>query len=418
MKILYVSQYHPPEMGAPSARVSEVAGAWARAGHEVTVLTGVPNHPTGVVPPEYRGKSIVRERHDGYEVLRVWLYATPNRGFTRRVLSFVSFLSSSVLFGALCAERPDVLIATSPQLLVGAAGLALARIKRVPFVFEVRDLWPRSAVELGVLKDKSTIALLESLERGLYRAADRVVVVSEEFIGEITRAGVPPERIVYIPNGVDLEGALAYGAPPPSEARRRPGVFTASYVGTHGIAHGLTTFLDVAERFRGDPKIRFLFVGEGAEKNRIRAEAKARGLQSCTFLDAVSREVVAGIYEASDVCLVPLIDRPVFRTVLPSKIFEMMGAGRPIVLSVAGRAARVVREARAGLCVPPEDAAAIAGAIGWLRDNPGPRASMGENGRRYVRRYFDRRVLAARYAGALLDLLSEKNQPRSGPLSP
>jgi colanic acid biosynthesis glycosyl transferase WcaI len=401
MKILYLSQYFPPEMGAPAARVSEIARAWAELGHDVTVATGLPNHPTGIVPREYRGRLFFREQKDGYEVLRFWLYATPNRGFLKRSLNFVSFLTSAVTLGALLTRRPDAVVATSPQLLVGVAGLVLARLKRVPFVFEVRDLWPQTAIDLGVIRHPALTSSLTRLERWLYRSARLVIVVSEEFIGHIEKAGVPRERIVFVPNGVDVDGALANAQPAPEAARPVPGVVTVSYVGTHGMCQGLSTIVNVAEQLREDPSIRFLFVGEGAEKELVKQKATHLGLDNCVFLDAVPREQVASIYRDSDICLVPLIDRPVFRTVLPSKIFEIMAFRKPIILSTGGRAERLVSDAGAGICAPPEDVKEITSAIRRLRDTPSLRDELGVSGEIYVREHFDRRALARRYVAAL-----------------
>ena len=407
MRILFLSQYFPPEMGAPAARVSELATAWAKAGQDVTVLTGLPNHPTGVVPPQYRGRPWFRERHDGFSVVRVWLLAAPNEGFARRSLLFASYLASSVSLGAALTPRPDVLVATSPQLLVGAAGLVLSRLKRVPFVLEVRDLWPRTAVELGALRNRRVIAALERLERRLYRSARLIAIVSEEFRAHIEAAGVPPERILFVPNGYDPGGALAQAAPAPPEARRREGVMMVAYVGTHGMSQALSSIVRVAERFTSDPRVRFLFVGAGAEKQRIVDQARASGLTNCTFLDPVPREVVASIYREADVCLVPLRDLPVFATVLPSKLFEIMALGRPVLASVCGRAAQLVQESEAGIAVPPEDVDALVAAIERLRDEPSLRERLGNNGPRFIARSFDRRALAARYLEALRRVVAE-----------
>jgi colanic acid biosynthesis glycosyl transferase WcaI len=406
MKILFLSQYFPPEMGAPAARVSEMAKAWAELGHEVTVLTALPNHPTGVVPPEYRRRPFFRESRHGHSVVRVWLYVAANRGAVKRSASFVSFLISSTLMGAVLTARPDVIIATSPQLLVGAAGLALSRLKRVPFVLEVRDLWPKAAVELKVMSDGVLLRGLELLERNLYQAAARVAVVSEEFIPHIESAGVARDRILFVPNGVDLAGELAKPADLPEGVPAFPGAFTVSYVGTHGMAHGLSNIVRVAERFRSDPSVRFLFVGEGAEKDKVKKLAADLRLTNCIFLDVVPRPVVAAIYQASDVCLVPLIDRPAFREVLPSKIFEIMAMGRPVLLSVGGRAERLVTEAGGGISVPPEDEEAIAAAIQRLRDDPALGKQLGERGRAYVRKHFDRRVIAEKYVESLREIVA------------
>ena len=206
MRILYVSQYYPPEPGAPAARVSELAQAWSRAGHEVTVLTGLPHHPTGVVPKRYRRQIAIRERINGVEVLRTWLYATANRGKVRRSLSYASFGLSAILSGLVLAKRPDVLIATSPQFLCAVAGHTIAGTRRLPFVFEVRDLWPESIVAVGALPaGHPLIRGLEVVENRLYREAAKIVVVTDSFRDRLISRGIPAEKIGVIKNGVDLE---------------------------------------------------------------------------------------------------------------------------------------------------------------------------------------------------------------------
>jgi len=245
MRILYLSQYFPPEMGAPAARVSELSREWARLGHRVTVLTGFPNHPTGVIPPDYRGELWRREEKEGVQIVRTPIFAAANRGVARRSLAYVSYALSSALVGPLLAEKPDVIVATSPQFLTALSGLWLSKLLRAPFVFEVRDLWPRSIVEVGALpKDHLGIRALEQLERMLYRKADRIVAVTDSFVDEIAAHGIDRKKISVITNGVDLE---LFQPRDRAADRARLGLprdaFLASYVGTHGMAHGLGTLL-------------------------------------------------------------------------------------------------------------------------------------------------------------------------------
>jgi glycosyltransferase involved in cell wall biosynthesis len=402
VKILYASQYFPPEMGAPSARVHELAREWARLGHEVTVLTGFPNHPTGVVPPEYRGEWVRRETVDGIRVVRVPIYAAPNAGLVRRAANYLSFGASASLVGPFLFERPDVLIATSPQFLVAVAGFWLAALKRVPFVFEVRDLWPRSIVEVGAMRAGSpAVKLLEWVERFLYRHATHLVPVTDSFVEDIAAHGVPRDRMTVITNGVDLE---RFRPRPRDEARRALGLpagFLASYVGTHGMAHGLGMALDAA-RLLAPHGVRLLMVGEGAEKAALKARAAAEGIANVTFWDQQPRERVAEVIAASDVCLVLLRDLPLFRSVIPSKIFEFMGCGRAILTTVDGESRSILDRAGAGLFSPPGDAAALAEALRALAADPARCQAMGSAGRAFVEREYSRPVLAARY----LDLLS------------
>jgi len=407
MKILYVSQYFPPEMGAPSARVHELSREWVRMGHQVTVLTGFPNHPVGVVFPGYRGQMIRREAVDGIRVVRIPIYAAPNKAFFKRVLNYSSFWLSASTFGPFLTERPDVVVATSPQFLTAVAGLWLARLKRVPFVFEVRDLWPRSIVEVGAMRANSpAIRTLEKLERFLYRSADHIVPVTDSFVGEIAAHGIPTAKMSVITNGVDLE---LFQPRPREQARRALGLpegMLVTYVGTHGMAHGLDLILDAAKRL-ADDGIRFLLVGEGAEKERLKERAAAERMENVTFWDQLPRDRVAQVYAATDLCLVLLRDLPLFRTVIPSKIFEFMGAGRPILTTVDGESRGIIERAGAGVFSPPENVDSLVDSIRALSRDPARLDRMGALGREFVQRSYSRPALAGRY----LDVLSRVVRP-------
>lgn len=401
MKILYVSQYFPPEMGAPAARVFELSREWARLGHQVTVLTGFPNHPTGVVPAEYRGQWLRRESIEGVEVVRAPIYAAANRGLVRRSLNYASFSLSAAAVGPWVTDRPDVLIATSPQFLVAAAGLWLARLKRVPFVFEVRDLWPQSIVEVGAMRaDSPVIRALEGVERLLYRHADRIVVVTHAFIEALTRRGVPRERLEVVTNGVDLE---LFRPAARAQARAELGLpegFLATYVGTHGMSHGLDLLLDAAKQLRTSG-IRLLLVGEGAEKQRLAARGAAEGIDNVLFWSQQPRERVARVLAASDLCLVLLRDLPLFRAVIPSKIFEFMGSGRPILTTVDGESRAIIEAAGAGVFSPPGDLPSLVATLQRLAADEPTLHAMGAAGRRHVESHYSRAALALRYAELL-----------------
>jgi colanic acid biosynthesis glycosyl transferase WcaI len=407
MKILYVSQYFPPEMGAPAARVYELSREWVRKGNEVTVLTGFPNHPTGIVPADYKGSFVRRETVDGIRVIRTPIYAAPNRDVVRRIINYVSYGVSASTLGPLLTNRPDVVIGTSPQFLAALAGLWIAGVKRVPFVFEVRDLWPRSIVEVGAMKSNSpVIKVLERLERMLYRRADHIVPVTDSFVDAIAANGISTDKISVVTNGVDLE---RFQPRDREEARATLGLppgFLATYVGTHGMAHGLGMVLDVAKRLSGKG-IHLLLVGEGAEKARLKARAAAEGISNITFLDQQPRDRVAQIYAASDLCLVLLRDLPLFRTVIPSKMFEFMGSGRPILTTVDGESRGILERAGAGTFTPPENVDALVEALQTLASSPERLAQMGASGRRYVEQNYSRPALAVRYLSILEGLVPE-----------
>jgi len=411
MKILYVSQYFPPEMGAPGARASELSRHWANAGHEVTVLTGFPNHPTGVVPPEYRDKFrrlVIREHIHGVQVLRTWLLPFPNRKAHERMLNYSSFCVSAATTG-LFLPRPDVVIASSPQLLVGLSGWWLARWKRVPFVFEVRDLWPESLAAVGMGNDSSLLhRSLAKIAGFLYRRSDRVVVVTAAFKQYlIEHWHVPGEKISVVENGVetDLFASL------PETGRRKEfgaeGKFVVAYIGTMGMAHGLETVIAAAARLRdSNPEIIFLMLGEGAEKQRIIALARERGLDNMRFLDQQPREEIPAFICASDVCLVLLKKTDLFKTVIPTKMLEFMSCGRPVILGVDGEARAILEEARGGFVIEPENSEALVKAVRYFAANREIARRAGENGREHVVQNFSRLHTAEKYILMLEEMLA------------
>jgi glycosyltransferase involved in cell wall biosynthesis len=394
VRILIVTHYFPPETGAPQARLSALAAAWAADGDEVTVLTGMPNHPTGVVPPEYRGAIRRVERRDGYRVVRTWLYATPNEGVARKTVGHLSFMVTGVLLGWRASGPADVVVVSSPTFFAIGAGWLLARLKRARLVVEVRDLWPAIFTELGVLTNRRVIRILERLELAAYAAADTVIVVSDGFRANLIGRGVPAGKVHTIRNGVS-PGEFGGAADPQVRARlgARPGDCLVLYAGTHGISQGLTSVADAAARL---PSVRFAFVGEGADKRRLRDRVAELGLGNVTLLPGVPHDQVPALLAAADIGLVPLRDVPLFSSFIPSKMFEYLAAGRPVIGAVAGEAAQILREAGAQV-VPPGDGAALADAIAALAGDPGRRASMGRQGRGYVERYFDRGMLARQY---------------------
>jgi glycosyltransferase involved in cell wall biosynthesis len=399
MRILYVSHYFPPEMGAPAGRVAGLSRQWAEAGHEVHVLTGFPHHPTGVIPPEYRRafhRGYSREDFHGVHVHRTWIFPAANKGKVRRSANYLSFLMSAAVTGSLRIPRPDVIIATSPQLLCAAAGDVLARRFRVPMVMEIRDLWPESLVAVGVTSSRSTlVGNLERLARGLYRHASHVVTITEAQRAAIVGCGLPESRVSVVPNGVD-----ALFLQDRSSARSCD-QFIVTYIGTLGMAHHLETLLEAAELLRGVPAFRFRIVGEGAQRQELEARARAMQLANVEFIGQRPREEVPTWISESDVCLVLLRKTPVFLTVVPSKMIEIMAVGRPIVLGVEGEAKELLERAGAGIGVPPEDAVALAAAIRRLRDDVDLRERCGMSGRQFVEREFRREALAVKYLNIL-----------------
>jgi colanic acid biosynthesis glycosyl transferase WcaI len=404
VKILFVSQYFPPEVCAPANRTYEFSREWARLGHDVTVLTAFPHHPRGVKQPGDRWALTRRERVDGIEVIRTYVYATANKGIFRRMMSYASFMTSAVAIGRWRLSRPDVVVATSPQLLCACAGYAIARSLRAPFVFEVRDLWPESILAVEAMKRNFVVRRLQDVARFLYARSDRIITVGDGYRRQIHRRyGVAMERMDVVTNGIDTD--LFEPGVRDNEVRREYGWgerFVVLYMGTHGMAHALHRVLEAAREMlpRGD--ILFVFVGEGAEKDNLKELASRWSLSNVQFVDQQPKPRVPDFYAACDLGLVTLRDTPLFQDVLPSKIFEYMGMQKPLLIGVGGEARRTVEEAGAGEFVPPENVPALVEAITRLSQQPERLEQMGRNGRDYVIDKFDRRVIALRY----LDILS------------
>ena len=406
MRVLLVTHYFPPEIGAPQVRLADLVGRWAASGDDVTVLTGMPNHPTGVVPPEYRRRVRVEEQVGGYRIVRTWLYATPNEGVFKKTLGHLSFMITSVLLGSRRAGPADVVVVSSPTFLSILSAWFLARIKRAKLVVEVRDLWPAIFVELGILRNRTIIRALERVELAAYGAADVVVTVTDGFRDDVIARGVPAQKVHTIFNGADVgrfhvspEAAAAQRARLAADA----GELVVLYAGAHGISHGLVSVADAAAKLR-DEAVRFVFVGEGAAKRDLANRVAELGLSNVTMLPGVPHEDVPALLAAADVCLAPLRDVPLFATFVPSKIFEYLAAGRPVIGAVTGEPAAILRRAGA-VVVPPEDPGALADAIRELRADPARREEIGEQGKRYVAEHFDRGLLAARYHQLLADIV-------------
>lgn len=403
MRLLFLCQYFPPEPGAPAARTFEHAREWARMGHDVTVVCGVPNHPDGEIPPAYRNRFVYEECLEGVRVLRCWFWVAPNRGVVRRTLAFASFMAAAFFWALARGGRCDVVIATSPQLLCALAGYAVAAIRRSPFVLEVRDLWPRQIVDLGVIRNERLIRLLYGLERFLYERARAIVTVAEAAAQDIVRRGTPPEKVHVVTNGIDL----TLFAPKPRIGRMRHlygwrDETLVMYIGTHGLSQGLETVLEAAARLAERSDIRFVFIGSGAQRPALMARAETMGLSNIVFIPSQPRGDMPDFYAAADICLAPLKKLEVFLTNIPSKIFEIMACARPVLLGAEGQARRVLEAAGAGIALPPEDPDALAAAIAQLADRPELCRRYGENGRRHVEAEYDR----AAKARAFLDIVT------------
>lgn len=415
MRILYVSQYYPPEIGAPSARVAELSRIWAAQGQNVSVLTGFPNHPDGKVPREYRRKLLrlwMRDDRDGVKVYRTWLLPFANRKSWERMLNYASFFISATLRG-LTMPKPDVLIATSPQLLVGLAGLLIASFHRVPFIFEVRDLWPESLEAVGVSHRGSLLyRVIERIAALLYRHAACIVVVTPPLKQHLVREWkIAPERVHVVLNGIDEEH-MQPGVEHGDVVREfgLQGRFVVSYVGTLGNAHGAATLLRCAKQVQeSHPTVFFLIVGSGAERDQLRRQVAEMKLRNVLLAPPQPRSRVPAILAASHACVVLLRRSELFRGAIPTKMLEMMACGRPVILSAEGESAELLSRARAGITVPPEDASALAAAVRQLHADPS-REKFGQRGTAFARRELTRSRTAMQYIDLLRTLLGGPNE--------
>ena len=402
LRIVLLTHYFPPEVGAPQARLSELAKRAVDAGHSVMVVTPFPHYPTGVIPAEYRGRFRMEETLDGIRVIRTWVYATPNRGFLRRILNHLSFALSS-LSALRRVGRADVIFVESPPLFTGLAVLVYSRVKRAPYIFNVSDIWPQSAIELGALRSRLAIKLAEMLERHLYSRAARVSVVTPGMLERLAARGVPRGKLFLLTNGVDTD--VFRPGPPNTDLVRSLGLGERKvflYAGTHGMAQGLNTVLEAAKQTK-NPEVLYVFAGEGAEKEALMKKVQAEGIGNVRFLPNQLKAVMPDLVNLAYASIIPLRRLELFKSALPSKMFESMATAKPIVASLWGEAAELIESARCGLVVAPEDASALRDAVEKLAEDPSLARELGDNGRQYVAAHFDRRVIAARF----IELLSE-----------
>ncbi|RMH69129.1 MAG: glycosyltransferase WbuB [Actinomyces sp.] len=389
MRVLLVSQYYAPEIGAPQARLSAMVRELVRRGHEVQVLTALPNYPTGRIFDDYRGKVVTSEARDGAEVVRVWVHAALGAGW-HRLLNYLSFVVMP-LVALRRIRRADLVLVESPPLFAMIPGLLLTRLRGGRAVMLIADLWPESAIELGLLREGRLANLLRRLERWSYRRCWRLSPVTEAQIEDLVGSkGVARERIVFLPNGVDTE--LYSPGPADDDVLRLLGGddrWTVLYAGNHGYMHGLDVALDAAHLVRErEPRVRFVFVGDGSDKARLQKRARDEGLDNVVFFDPRPPEDIARWYRTADAALVTLSTGELFRGARPAKTFPAMATGLPILFAGEGEGAELVERAGAGIVTPPGDPEALAAAVCRLARDPAAAAAMGERGRRLCEERF------------------------------
>ena len=408
LNILYMSHYFPPEVNAPALRVSEMASRWADNGNDVTVLTGFPNHPSGIIPDEYKGMKRLVTKFKKLKVVRTYQYAAPNKGFVKRILNYLSFMFSSILLGTSQVGKPDVVIATSPQFFVAVAGYVMSRIKKCKYVFEIRDVWPEEIVAVGAIKNRFIIGALEAIEMFLYRKADLLVAVAQGTIDLLEERGIPREKMVLYPNGVNIDHFL--NGPDGAAVRKELDIddkFVVSYVGTHGMAHRLEDLLQVAKNLSTHKDIQFLFVGDGAEKKKLVKMASEMNLQNVIFHDQVSHDKIVEFYKATDLFMVPLRKAKLFTKNIPSKIYEIMVVKKPIIISTEGESRKLIETSGAGISCTPENVEEMTEKVLFMFENKELRNKMGNDGYSFALANASRIHIADNYLDTLKKVVAD-----------
>ncbi|MEY4827780.1 MAG: hypothetical protein RLZZ288_1331 [Planctomycetota bacterium] len=401
MHLLFLTDNFPPEVNAPASRTFEHCREWVRKGHRVTVITCAPNFPKGKVFDGYQNKAFQTETIEGIEVIRVWSYITANEGFVRRILDYLSFMASAIVASPR-VRGVDLVIGTSPQFFTAVAAYVVSRMKRIPYVFELRDLWPESIKAVGAMKESFALRMLERLEMFLYRKAARIVSVTESFKQVLMRRGIEGTKIEVVTNGVDVSQFKP--RPKDPELTRKLGLegkFVAGYIGTHGMAHSLETLLQAADRLRGQ-NFAFIFLGDGARKQALREMADQMKLDNVVFIDSVPKADVPKYWSLLDVSIIHLRKTELFTTVIPSKMFECMGMGIPVLHGVEGESADIVRREQVGIPFEPEGVDQLCEALQSLKSDPARLARFREQCLRAAGNY-DRTYLALRMLKVLED---------------
>lgn len=408
MRILFFSHYFPPEGNAPASRTYENCKRWVRQGYKVTVITCTPNVPDGIVYDGYKNKLYQSESIDGVRVIRVWTYIAANKGTFRRIINYLSYMFSAV-FVSLFLKRPNLIIATSPQFFCGWAGVIVSQLRRIPFILEIRDIWPESIVAVGALGDKRLLRVLEWLELKMYMAAKHIVTVGEGYKQKLIEKGIQANAISVIANGFDSE--IFHTRQPDEKIRKHYNLnheFICSYIGTIGMACGLDVVLRAAKLLKNKQRndIKFLLIGSGAVKTQLQQQALEENLDNIVFVGRQDKQLIPGFLSITDVCLVHLKKTELFKTVLPSKIFESSAMAKPIILGLDGFAAEFVKQANAGICIEPENAEQLAQAVENLADDPQLCQSLGQAGRKYVMKHHNRDNLVNEYLDIIVRFAS------------
>ena len=410
MHILFLTDNFPPEVNAPASRTFEHCRVWVNAGHKVTVITCAPNFPKGIVYESYQNRLWQTEQMAGIAVIRVWSYITANEGIVKRTLDYLSFMVSAVL-AAPFVGQVDVVIGTSPQFFTVCAACLTGSLKRVPWIFELRDIWPESIRAVGAMQQSRVLDAVEKLEMYLYRKANAIVTVTNSFRLDLIRRGIDSDKIHVVTNGVDIERFTPREKDPELVERYRlQDKFVAGYIGTHGMAHALDTLLEAAGLLRQDPdgdRYVFILLGDGANKTRLLERASIERLNNVIFIDSVPKDQVVRYWSLLDVSIIHLKKTALFTSVIPSKLFESMAMAIPVLLGVQGESAGIVEREGVGLVFEPENAEALCHGLRSLSEHRSKYQHFKLNGPKAAANY-DRAVLAAKMQRVIEYLVLKK----------
>jgi len=394
MKILLISENFYPEKNAPGRRLYEHAKEWIKLGHQVTVLTGVPNAPKGKVFDGYKNKIYQSEKIDGIDIIRVWTYIAKNEGFLFRILDFVSFMFSSFIFGIFLKKHTKIIV-SSPQFLPVISGFILSRIKKIPFVIEIRDLWPESIVALGTLKENSyIIKILNNIAKYIYHKSESIVVVTRSFKDYLINMGINKDKITIIENGFNFERTLSPNKSVKTISNKykiNNDNFIVSYIGTIGMSHGIEVVIRAAEIIKD---VTFLIIGEGAEKNNLKKIIEEKEITNVIFLNNIDWQEIVNINQIISANLIHLRNLELFKTVIPSKIFESMALKKPILAGLIGESLEIITKSNSGIQVTPENPKSLVEGILFLKNNTEKAQKLGNNGFTLVSKRYNRRILA------------------------
>jgi glycosyltransferase involved in cell wall biosynthesis len=406
-KILFLSHYFPPEVNAPANRTFENCKIWVKE-HHVTVLTNFPNHPDGKIFPGYKNRQSKKEVIEGINVVRLFTFTTANEGVFLRTINFIWFMFAAVFYAVLSRIEFDVVIATTPQFFCGLAGKYISKLRRKPFILELRDLWPESIVAVGAITNKNIIGFLEHRAQKLYESATKIVTVTRSFRDLLIKRNIPPSKIETVFNGISLDMFTDYSNISSKEIQDfLTGGYKIGYIGTIGMAHSITTLVKAAERLKGTD-IKFIVIGSGAERQKLNKEIYERSIRNIKIFPIQPKNEIPAIIHSLDVFCVHLKKNEVFKTVIPSKMFEGMIMEKPLLFGVDGESRRIIEDAKCGLYFEPENVDDLLNKINQLKSDPIRSSEMGRNGYRFAKENFNRDRLAQVYLQIILSVIGDQ----------